>query len=210
MVFEHEREYESRWATLVSISHKIGCTPETLRSWVKRNEVDNGRREGLTSEDREQLKALQKRKQRTAPSQRNTENGLGFFRSGGARPQTEVMVTYIDKYRDRFGVEPICKVLPIAPSTYYARKAQHRDPDRRSDRVKRDDELKPEIQRVWDENFGVYGVRKVWRQLQREGFDVARCTVARLMHKLGLQGVVRGRRIKTTVPTTLPSDPWIV
>ncbi len=71
------------------------------------------------------------------------------------------MVTYIDKYRDRFGVEPICNVLPIAPSTYYARKAQYRNPERRSDRVKRDDELKPEIQRVWDENFSVYGVRKV-------------------------------------------------
>ncbi len=110
------------------------------------------------------------------------------------------MVTYIDEYKSRFGVEPICKVLPIAPSTYYTHKAKHRDPDRRSERAKRDDELKPEIQRVWDENFGVYGVRKVWRQLQREGFDVARCTVARLMQTLGLQGVVRGRRIKTTIP----------
>ncbi len=117
------------------------------------------------------------------------------------------MVTYIDKYRDRFGVEPICKVLPIAPSTYYARKAQYRNPERRSDRVKRDGELKPEIQRVWDENFGVYGVRKVWRQLQREGFDVARCTVARLMQKLGLQGVVRGRGVKTTIPDEAAERP---
>ena len=117
------------------------------------------------------------------------------------------MVTYIDKYRDRFGVEPICKVLPIAPSTYYGHKALQHDPDRRSDRAKRDDELKPEIQRVWDENFSVYGVRKVWRQLQREGFDVARCTVARLMRKLGLQGVVRGRRIKTTVPDNTAERP---
>ena len=94
------------------------------------------------------------------------------------------MVTYIDEYKSRFGVEPICKVLPIAPSTYYAHKAQHRDPDRRSVRVKRDDELKPEIQRVWEENFSVYGVRKVWRQLQREGFDVARCTVVKSRRKL--------------------------
>ncbi len=117
------------------------------------------------------------------------------------------MVTYIDNHKDRFGVEPMCNVLPIAPSTYYACKAQQRDPDRRSDRVKRDDELKPEIQRVWDENFGVYGVRKVWRQLQREDFDVARCTVARLMQTLGLQGVVRGRRIKTTIPDEAAERP---
>jgi transposase InsO family protein len=111
------------------------------------------------------------------------------------------MVTYIDDYKDRFGVEPICAVLPIAPSTYYAHKAKHRDPDLRSARAKRDEGLKPEIQRVWEENFRVYGVRKVWRQLKREDFEVARCTVARLMRDLGLRGVVRGRRVKTTVPS---------
>ena len=109
------------------------------------------------------------------------------------------MVTSLDAYRDRFGVEPICTVLPIAPSTYYEHKAKQRDPERRSNRVKRDEELKPEIVRVWEENFRVYGVRKVWRQLNREGIQVPRCTVARLMRDLGLRGVVRGRRVKTTV-----------
>jgi putative transposase len=117
------------------------------------------------------------------------------------------MVTYIDDHKDRFGVEPICAVLPIAPSTYYANKTQHRDPDRRSTRAKRDAELKPEIERVWDDNFRVYGVRKVWRQLKREGFEVARCTVARLMRDLGLRGVVRGRKVKTTVPDELLDRP---
>ena len=117
------------------------------------------------------------------------------------------MVTYIDDYRDRFGVEPICTVLPIAPSTYYEHEAKQRDPDRRSDRAKRDDVLKPEIQRVWDENFSVYGVRKVWRQLKREDFVVARCTVARLMQTLGLQGVVGGRRTKTTIPDDAADRP---
>ncbi len=117
------------------------------------------------------------------------------------------MVTYIDGHKERFGVEPICAVLPIAPSTYYANKAQHRDPDRRSARAIRDDELKLEIQRVWDDNFHVYGVRKVWRQLKREGFDVARCTVARLMRELGLRGVVRGRKVKTTIPDALSDRP---
>lgn len=110
------------------------------------------------------------------------------------------MVTYIDNHKARFGVEPICQVLPMAPSTYYAHKARYRDGERRSDRAKRDAVLKCEIQRVWDEHYRVYGVRKVWRQWKREGFVVARCTIARLMRELGLQGVVRGRRIKTTVP----------
>ncbi len=117
------------------------------------------------------------------------------------------MVVYIDEYKERFGVEPICAVLPIAPSTYYANKMQHRVPDRRSARAKRDAGLKLEIQRVWDDNFRVYGVRKVWRQLKREGFEVARCTVARLMRDLGLRGVVRGRKVKTTVPDELLDRP---
>ena len=117
------------------------------------------------------------------------------------------MVTYIDEYKDRFGVEPICAILPIAPSTYYAHIAKQRDPERRSNRAKRDDALKPEIQRVWEENFRVYGVRKVWRQLNREGIEVPRCTVARLMRALGLRGVIRGRRVKTTVPSAVLERP---
>ena len=117
------------------------------------------------------------------------------------------MVTYIDEYKDRFGVEPICGVLPIAPSTYYAHKAKHRDPDRRSRRAKRDEVLKRAIERVWEENFRVYGARKVWRQLKREGIEVARCTVARLMRDMGLRGVIRGRRVKTTVPSKVLDRP---
>ena len=94
------------------------------------------------------------------------------------------MTAFIDQHRDRFGVEPICEVLPIAPSTYYAHAARRADPNLRSDRAKRDAELIPEVQRVYRENFEVYGVRKVWRQLRRERFDVARCTVERLMQRL--------------------------
>lgn len=108
------------------------------------------------------------------------------------------MVAYIDAHRGRFGVEPICAVLPIAPSTYYAHKAGENDPERRSSRARRDAELRGEIRRVWEANWGVYGVRKVWRQLAREGIAVARCTVARLMREMGLRGVVRGARKKTT------------
>jgi transposase InsO family protein len=109
------------------------------------------------------------------------------------------MKAFIDTHREVYGVEPICRVLPIAPSTYYEHAARKADPDRRSARERRDIELNQEIRRVFAANFGVYGVRKVWRQMQREGIDVARCTVARLMRQMGLQGVVRGKSIKTTV-----------
>ncbi len=117
------------------------------------------------------------------------------------------MVAYIDAHRARFGVEPICAVLPIAPSTYYAHRARASEPDRRSDRSKRDEVLRASIRRVWEENLRVYGVRKVWRQLRREGIEVARCTVARLMKAMGLQGVVRGRRVRTTVVAAAADRP---
>jgi transposase InsO family protein len=109
------------------------------------------------------------------------------------------MIAFIDDHREAYGVEPICKVLPIAPSTYHERLAQRRDPARLSGRARRDLELKPQVARVFAENFAVYGVRKVWRQMRREGFAVARCTVERLMRELGLQGVIRGKPVRTTV-----------
>ena len=107
------------------------------------------------------------------------------------------MIAFIDDQRAVHGVEPICKVLPIAPSTYHAHEAQRRDPLRLSARARRDLALRVEVQRVFDANYRVYGVRKVWRQLQRDGFDVARCTVARLMRVMSLAGVIRGRPMRT-------------
>jgi len=109
-----------------------------------------------------------------------------------------MMVGFIDDHHEEHGVEPICEVLPIAPSTYYAQKACEADPSRRSARAIRDAELCEQIERVWKENFAVYGVRKVWRQLRREGVEVARCTVERLMRQMSLHGAVRGRRFKRT------------
>ena len=109
------------------------------------------------------------------------------------------MTAFIDEHRDVYGVEPICKVLPIAPSTYYTQAARRVDPELRPNRAWRDDALCQEIRRVWDENKQVYGVRKVWKQLRREGYGTARCTVERLMRRLGLRGVIRGRTVKTTV-----------
>ena len=105
------------------------------------------------------------------------------------------MVRFIDAHRGTYGVEPICREVPIAPSTYYEQKRRHATPSRRA---RRDAALGPEIQRVWDEQFQVYGAKKVWKQLNREGIPVARCTVARLMRGLGLQGAVRGRAFQTT------------
>ena len=109
------------------------------------------------------------------------------------------MISFIDEHRSVLGVEPICRLLPIAPSTYYEVIAKRTDVGRLSARARRDMAMKVEIRRVFNENFQVYGVRKVWRQLQREGFDVARCTVARLMRKMGLQGIIRGKPVKTTL-----------
>ena len=109
------------------------------------------------------------------------------------------MIAFIDDHREDHGVEPICRVLPIAPSTYHLNAAKRVDPAKLSLRAKRDLALKPEMARVFVDNFGVYGVRKVWRQMQREGFDVARCTVARLMRSMRLQGVIRGKPMRTTV-----------
>jgi putative transposase len=109
------------------------------------------------------------------------------------------MIAFIDEHRARHGVEPICRVLPIAPSTYHVHAARRVDPGKLPARVQRDITLRSEIRRVYEENFRVYGVRKVWRQLLREGTAVARCTVARLMRTMGLQGVVRGKRVRTTI-----------
>jgi putative transposase len=109
------------------------------------------------------------------------------------------MIAFIDDHRQVYGVEPICKVLPIAPSTYYAHVAKRADPAKLSPRAKQDMALQPEIARVFAGNFEVYGVRKVWRQMVRERFNVARCTVERLMRGMGLQGVIRGKHVRTTV-----------
>ena len=119
------------------------------------------------------------------------------------------MIAFIDDHRGEYGVEPICRVLPIAPSTYHAHAAERRCPERASPRCRRDEVLRADIRRVHTANFGVYGARKVWRQLGREGVMAARCTVERLMRGMGLRGVVRGKETRTTVSnpaTPCPTD----
>ncbi len=121
------------------------------------------------------------------------------------------MIAFIDAHRAVDGVEPICRVLPIAPSTYYAHAARQADPSKAPARSRSDTVLREAIRRVWDVNFQVYGVRKVWRQLRREGIDVARCTVARLMKHMGLKGATRGKTVRTTISdraAPCPAD-WV-
>jgi transposase InsO family protein len=117
------------------------------------------------------------------------------------------MVRFIDAHRATYGVEPICAQLPIAPSTYYEQKARERDPARQPARAQRDAGLRPSITRVWDASRQRYGAKKVWKELRREGQLVARCTVIRLYRDLGLRGVVRGRRIRTSIPDALAERP---
>ena len=117
------------------------------------------------------------------------------------------MIAFIDAHRAVHGVEPICRVLPIAPSTYHAHAAQRADPAKAPARSRSDAEVSLAIQRVWDANFQVYGVRKVWRQLLRDGIDVARCTVARLMKQMGLKGATRGKTVRTTISDRAASCP---
>lgn len=117
------------------------------------------------------------------------------------------MMAFIDEHRDAYGVEPICRLLPIAPSTYHVHAARRADPGKLPARARSDATLMVEIQRVFEANFHVYGVRKVWRQLVRDGIVVARCTVARLMRAMGLKGVVRGKTVRTTIPDPAAACP---
>jgi len=117
------------------------------------------------------------------------------------------MTTFVDEHREGYGVEPICTVLPIAPSSYYEQKARQADPSRLPERTRRDAVLCEEIERVWGENRRLYGARKVWRQLHREGIEVARCTVERLMRRLDIAGAIRGRKPRTTIPDESAARP---
>nr|WP_168701199.1 IS3 family transposase [Escherichia coli] len=200
MVLESQGEYDSQWATICSIAPKIGCTPETLRVWVRQHERDTGGGDGgLTTAERQRLKELERENRELRRSNDILRQAPVYFGEGGVRPPLEKMMPLLDKLREQYGGGPLCSELHIAPSTYYHCQQQRHHPDKRSARAQRDDWLKKEIQRVYDENHKVYGVRKVWRQLLREGIRVARCTVARLMAVMGLAGVLRGKKVRTTI-----------
>ncbi|RZE50273.1 IS3 family transposase [Streptomyces albidoflavus] len=199
MVAEIRPNYPTEWAAMKAVAAKLGIgAAETVRTWVRKAQVDAGHRPGVPSEEVAEIKRLKAENAELRRANEILRAASGFLR-GRARPAVEALEAFIDEHRQVFGVEPICRILTshglkIATSTYYA--ARKRAPSARS---VRDAELKTQISRVHADNFSVYGVRKVWRQLHREGIPVARCTVARLMRDLGLQGVRRGRGIRTTV-----------
>ncbi|MCD6662409.1 MAG: IS3 family transposase [Comamonas sp.] len=199
MVQEQRGEYPSLWAAIESIAPKIGCVPQTLNEWVKRAEVDAGTREGVTTAEAQRVKELEREVKELRRANEILKLASAFFAPGGARPPAQVLRAFIDQQRNAFGVEPLCKVLQVAPSAYRRHAALVREPHKRCARAKRDELLMPQIQRVWQANMQVYGADKVWRQLAREGVTVARCTVERLMRSMGLRGVMRGRVVRTTV-----------
>ncbi|HAM7130285.1 IS3 family transposase [Escherichia coli] len=200
MVLESQGEYDSQWAAICSIAPKIGCTPETLRVWVRQHERDTGGGDGgLTSAEPQRLKELERENRELRRSNDILRQASAYFAKAEFDRLWKKLMPLLDKLREQYGVGPLCSELHIAPSTYYHCQQQRHHPDKRSARAQRDDWLKKEIQRVYDENHKVYGVRKVWRQLLREGIRVARCTVARLMAVMGLAGVLRGKKVRTTI-----------
>ncbi|HAI4293434.1 TPA: IS3 family transposase [Escherichia coli] len=200
MVLESQGEYDSQWAAICSIALKTGCTPETLRVWVRQYERDTGGGDGgLTTAERQRLKELERENRELHRSNNILRQASAYFAKAEFDRLWKKLMPLLDKLREQYGVGPVCSELHIAPSTYYHCQQQRHHPDKRCTRAQRDDWLKREIQRVYDENHQVYGVRKVWRQLLREGIRVARCTVARLMAVMGLAGVLRGKKVRTTV-----------
>ncbi|EIX1854755.1 IS3 family transposase [Cronobacter sakazakii] len=198
MVLENQNTYNSQWAAICSIAPKIGCTPETLRIWIRQQEPVDDEQNALTASERQRLKELEREVRELRRSNDILRQASAYFGPGGARPPLEKIMPLLENLSGEHGVGPVCHELDIAPSTYYCHQQRRKCPERRSSRDKRDAVLIPEIQRVYEENYSVYGVRKVWRQLKREGVGVARCTIERLMKALQLRGVTRGKSVRTT------------
>ncbi|WP_438287096.1 IS3 family transposase [Mycolicibacterium fortuitum] len=215
MVAEISDQHESEWAAMTEVARLLGVgTAETVRKWVRQAQVDAGARPGVTSEESAELKKLRRENAELRRANAILKTASAFFAAELDRPHHLIcqFIAEHQGHRDgpdglRWGVQSICAELvglgiAIAPSTYY----EHceRRPSRRK---VRDDELKPEIARVHAANYGVYGARKVWLALNREGIEVARCSVERLMADLGLRGAVRGTVKRTTIAGREASRP---
>ncbi|WP_413786546.1 IS3 family transposase [Psychrobacter sp. HII-4] len=198
MLIEAAGDYPSTWSAIKAIASKIGCTPETLRSWHKKH-IDQTIPANIQAQSQaERIKELERENRELKQANEIIKKAAGFFRPGGARPQTQVMVDFIEDHKQQYGVEPICRVLPIAPSTYYRAKELEENPEKRSQRSQHDDFYLNEIKRIWKNSKCRYGARKVWQQLKAEGIHPARCTIERLMRQHGMQGVWRGKGKITT------------
>ncbi|WP_249044953.1 IS3 family transposase, partial [Pseudonocardia autotrophica] len=203
MAIDARQDPATRAGAFRRIGEQLGVHPEALRTWVKKAEIDEGLRPGTTSDDAARMAELEREVRELRRANTILRQASGFLR-GGARPPLAVMCAFIDAHRDEHGVEPICRILQIAPSSYYAHRTR-----KPSARQQRDEELTQEITQVHEENYGVYGARKVHAELRRQGHEVARCTVERLMRKAGLRGVSRAKGPRTTKPapeTSRPAD----
>ncbi|MGA7271756.1 MAG: IS3 family transposase [Acidimicrobiia bacterium] len=185
-------ETGERHGAVKRVADQLGYGVESVRSWVNQADIDEGVRAGTTSEDAARIKKLEQENRELRRANEILKRASGFLR-GGARPPTEVMVSFIDANRDEFGVEPICDVLQVAPSTYYA--ARKRMP---SARQLRDAVMVPILVALWTANRKLYGAHKLWKAARRAGHDIGRDQVARLMKTAGIEGVTRRRKVRTT------------
>ncbi|EHU2925966.1 IS3-like element ISAba2 family transposase, partial [Acinetobacter baumannii] len=198
LLIESEKDYPSNWAAITAIAPKIGCTPETLRVWYLKHLDQQNPIKVQQASDQEKMKQMEREIKELKRANEILRKAAGFFRPGGARPPTQIMVDFIHNNKDLYGVDAICRILPIAASTYYRTLDLADNPEHRAKRDLHDLHHAEQIKRIWKESSGRYGVRKVWQKLKREGYIIARCTVARLMQKLGIQGVWRGKNKQTT------------
>ncbi|MGI5048029.1 IS3 family transposase [Streptomyces sp. JAC25] len=199
VAIEARKDPAGRAGAIKRIADQLDVHPEALRGWVKRAEIDSGVVPGTISSEAARIAELEREVKELRRANAILKSASGFLRRG-AGPSTAMKVAYIDQYKKTFGVQPICDVLaetdaPIAPSTYYA--AHSRPPSPRS---LRDEQLTEKIRRIHADNYGVYGARKIHAALVREGVEVARCTVERLMRAAGLRGVIRAKSPRTTRP----------
>ncbi|WP_427902055.1 IS3 family transposase [Micrococcus luteus] len=205
MTLEARQDPATRTGAFRRVGEQLGINPETLRNWVRQTEIDHGHRPGITTSEAARVAELEKENRELRRANAILRSASAFFAADAETP-TALIVDYIDEHKHEFGVEPICATLSaagtqIAPSTYYA--AKTRPPSARS---LRDEQVLVEIRRVHEANYGVYGARKVHAQLRREGLQVARCTVERLMRAAGLRGISRAKGPRTTVPGRGPDE----
>ncbi|MEG9227288.1 IS3 family transposase [Aeromicrobium sp. Sec7.5] len=201
MVIESRAEYESEYAAIKSISAKLGITsPESLRKWLRRAEVDDGVRPGKTSEELAEIRELKKEVAELRRANEILKSASGFLR-GGARPPLPALIEFIESRKGEFGVEPICRVLSehglkIAPSTYYDNVSR-----RPSKRALRDGQIVAliEAERQRQKFVARFGARKMWLHLRGRGHDVARCTIERLYRQQGWEGARRRKKHRTTI-----------
>ncbi|WP_423464815.1 IS3 family transposase [Promicromonospora sp. MS192] len=198
MAVDLRKDPATKPGALRRVGEQLGIHPETLRNWVAQAEIDAGDRPGTSTDDAQRLADLEREVRELRRANAILRSASGFLR-GGARPPTKVTVDYIQAHRHQFGVEPICAVLQVAPSTYYA--ATSRPPSARSVADAARTEV---IEQVHRANYGVYGARKMHAELRRQGHQIARCTVERLMRSAGLRGITRAKGPRTTVAPAGP------